>query len=224
MSNKHSIIVCTPSSSSFNMAVARRYAATVREAGDTAQIRDLYGFKFDPVLTLAESRGSIGPAVKEEMQILADTDVFVLVYPIWFGAPPAMLKGYIDRVLGAGFSYREIAANKTQPLLRGKRLISFTSSGGMRAWLEERGIMMSMRNLFDRYLAEIFSLHETRQFHFDGVRDGMKDWEVGMHLRNVEEAAQEVLQSLHSQPIAPRVEDPPPVKHEARSRDGAIPQ
>lgn len=189
---KHALIVCHPSPDSFTMAVAQRYAETVRQHRHDVVIRDLYALNFDPVLRNPGGSGH-DPDVEEELAALAGTDVLVFIYPIWFGAPPAMLKGYIDRVLGAEFAFDAIEERMPHPLLAGKRLISFTSSGSLKAWLDERGVLMSMRNLFDRYLAEIFALGETEHVHFDGISDRLPEHEVQINLRDVEDMANEVV-------------------------------
>lgn len=193
MHRRHSIIVSNPSADSFSMSIAQRYAKVVGKAGDTAVIRDLYRLGFDPVLSRGEIEGREPEDVTQEKTALAGTDVFVLVYPIWFGTPPAMLKGYIERVLAAGYTYREMKLHRPQPMLENKLLISFTTSGSLRVWLEEKGVMMSLQNLFDHYLADVFGLRATKHYHFDGVNAEAKAWEFGMHLKDVEEAARNVL-------------------------------
>ena len=101
---KHAVIACHPEHRSFTLSVAERYAKTVRGHGHEAVVRDLYRLRFNLVLRARERRGVPAPDVNREWGALGKPDVFVLVYPIWFGAPPAMLKGYIDRVFGAGRS------------------------------------------------------------------------------------------------------------------------
>jgi len=99
---RHAIIASHPDANSFTLAIARDYAEAVRSHGHEAIVRDLYQRGFDPVLNLEERNGEPGADVLAEWETLGEIDVFVLVYPIWFGAPPAMIKGYIDRVFGAG--------------------------------------------------------------------------------------------------------------------------
>ena len=107
----HVVILCHPEAHSFNAAVAAKYCATVEDCGQRAIVRDLYAMRFDPVLRSEERPGTRGffqsPHVAYEMSMLAAADVIVIVYPIWFGLPPAMLKGYVDRVLGSDFSYTD---------------------------------------------------------------------------------------------------------------------
>src|SRR3546814_17125900 len=64
------------------------------------------------------------PDVAEEVRLISGASVFVLIYPIWFGTPPAMLKGYVERVLGTGFSYRDVRENQENALLTGAHLLS----------------------------------------------------------------------------------------------------
>jgi NAD(P)H dehydrogenase (quinone) len=127
--------------------------------------------------------------VAEELELLAGTDVFVLVYPIWFGSPPALIKGYIDRVLGAGFPYGAVRDRRFHPLMAGKRLVSFTSSGTTRAWLEEQGALGSLRTLYDNYLRNAFSLEATEHIHFDAITEGLKKSFVDQNLFQVGETA-----------------------------------
>ena len=190
---RHAIIATHPDANSFTLAVAERYAAAVRSHGHEAILRDLYRLGFDPVLRLAERDGKPGADVAAEWAALGDIDVFVLVYPIWFGAPPAMMVGYIDRVFGAGRTLGSAGEGTDASRLKGKRLVSLTLSGTMRSWLDEKGVLGSLRNVFDRYLGHVFDLAETHHFHFDGVQPGLPEKDYRFHLAEVDEAAAQVL-------------------------------
>jgi NAD(P)H dehydrogenase (quinone) len=190
---KHAIIVCHPEAKSFTLSVAQRYAEAVQAHGHEVILRDLYRMNFDPVLRAQERLGNPRDDVTHEWGLLGKPDVFVLVYPIWFGTPPAMLKGYIDRVFGAGREVGWGGEGGTRELLAGKRLVSLTSSGSMRAWLSEKGVFGSLRTVYDRYFSEVFGFEETHRYHFDGVTEGIPERDVAMHLKAVENAAREVM-------------------------------
>ena len=166
---KHAVIVCHPAQHSFTHTVADRYVETVREHGHEVVVRDLYRLGFDPVLRDEERHGHPGTDVTAEWAALGKVDVFVLVYPVWFGTPPAMLKGYIDRVFGAGRELGWGGEGGESSRLAGARLVSLTSSGKMRAWLSEKGVLGSLRTVFDRYLSDVLGFVETARYHFDGV-------------------------------------------------------
>jgi NAD(P)H dehydrogenase (quinone) len=190
---KHAIIACHPDEKSFTLSVAHRYAEAVRAHGHEAIVRDLYRMRFNPVLRSRERKGRPAKDVVMEWGTLGKPDVFVLVYPIWFGTPPAMLKGYIDRVFGAGRTRGQGGEGGSRELLAGKRMVSLTSSGSMRAWLAEKGVLGSLRTVYDRYFAEVFGFVETHACHFDGVTDKLPEREIGMHLLAVDKVAREVM-------------------------------
>jgi NAD(P)H dehydrogenase (quinone) len=197
---KHAIIACHPVKKSFTLAMAHRYAETVRQHGHEVIFRDLYRCGFNPVLKAKERRGQPAAGVVREWAHLGKPDVFVLVYPIWFGTPPAMLKGYIDRVFGAGRTRGMGGEGGTGELLAGKRLVSLTSSGSQRAWLDEKGVLNSLRTVYDRYFAEVFGFTETHRHHCDGITPELPDQEIAIHLRGIEKAARDVMSRIKSGP------------------------
>lgn len=193
---KHAIVACHPSEDSFTLSVARRYEEAVRAHGHDTVLRDLYRIGFDPVLREPERHGRSGADVAGEWALLGKVDVFVLVYPIWFGTPPAMLKGYIDRVFGAGRTLGQGGEGGTSEMLAGKRLVSLTSSGRDRAWLSEKGVLGSLRTVYDRYFADVFGFTETHRYHFDDIADDIADRDVRAHLGEVEQAARDVMSRM----------------------------
>jgi NAD(P)H dehydrogenase (quinone) len=193
---KHAIIACHPEEESFTLSMARRYAEAVEARGQEVILRDLYRMNFNPVLGAAERTGTPAADVEHEWGLLGKVDVYVLVYPIWFGTPPAMLKGYIDRVFGAGRDRGRDDDGGPGELLAGKRLVSLTSSGSLKAWLSEKGVLGSLRTVYDRYFADVFGFDETHRFHFDGVVEDLPERDVSMHLHAVEQAAREVMSRM----------------------------
>jgi NAD(P)H dehydrogenase (quinone) len=197
---KHVIILCHPQADSFNAAVAETYCATVRENGQEAVVRDLYRMNFDPVLKTAEQPDAenykMSDDVAREIELISGAAVLVLVYPIWFGTPPAMLKGYVDRVLGAGFTHQSIRNKDQDPLLSGVHLRSLTSSGNTQIWLDEQGAWQSLVQVFDRYLEHAFSMASTEHLHFSAVIKGLSERFVLQNLQEVKEGARKICSTL----------------------------
>jgi NAD(P)H dehydrogenase (quinone) len=193
---KHAVIACHPDEHSFTLAVAQRYAETVKAHRHEVVVRDLYRMKFNPVLGSRERKGHPARDVEKEWAALGKVDVYVLVYPIWFGTPPAMLKGYVDRVFGAGRSKGQGGEGGHGELLAGKRLVSLTSSGSLSAWLSEKGVLGSLRTVYDRYFADVFGFEETHRYHFDGITDDLPESEIAIRLHDVDKAAREVMSRM----------------------------
>lgn len=173
----HLVLLGHPAPGSFNHSMAMAYCAAVSACGQSATLRDLYATGFNPLLGADELPDIAGfaPAddVAAELDLIRASEVITLVYPIWFGMPPAIIKGYVDRVLGAGFAARDIKAGTRHPFLHGKRLVILSSSAATRPWLDEKGQWESLRQAFDAYLTAIFSLRDCDHLHFDSVVSGL---------------------------------------------------
>jgi len=193
---RHAVVLCHPERASFNHAIAEAYCTAVKGLGHDVVLRDLYAMQFDPVLK-AEERPTVSgfrrsPDVDAELAQLRNCDVFVLVYPIWFGTPPAMMKGYVERVLGSGIDPKSVQQRSPTSFLAGKRLVSFTTSAMSAPWLNEQGEWMSLRYLFDRYLTNAFAMLPDQHVHFGGIVPGMSQRWADQYLYDVTQQARHV--------------------------------
>ncbi|MBL6936991.1 MAG: NAD(P)H-dependent oxidoreductase [Alphaproteobacteria bacterium] len=174
---KHAVIVAHPSVQSFTSSMASSYRETGLAAGHDVIYRDLYRINFDPCLLESELPWSKSPALRDdviaEREVLKDADVFALFYPLWLNAPPAILKGYLERVFGMGFAYQRKGSGNA-PMLKGKRLISFTNSGAPTEWVIQSGAWQAMRTLFDGHLAAVCGLEVVDHIHFGSVVPGIR--------------------------------------------------
>ncbi len=169
---KHALIIAHPALRSFTATMAKAYAAALVEQGHQVLVRDLYRMEFDPRLGAEEIPGPEGFApradVRAEREQLQDVRAFGFFYPVWFNAPPAMLKGYIDRVFGMGFGYG-MGEGGNAPLLAGRSMISVSSSGAPKSWLMQTGCWDAMRKLFDEHVAGVCGLAVLDHLHFGAV-------------------------------------------------------
>jgi NAD(P)H dehydrogenase (quinone) len=175
---KHALILAHPAPESLNSAIAQAYAETASAQGHEVILRDLYRMGFDPCLKAGEIPGPgepvFGQDVLDERAGLADVDVFALVYPLWFNAPPAILKGYVDRVFSMGFGFAP-AFGGTEPRLAGRRLISFTTSGAPDRWVRQTGALGALMQLFDEHLGGVCGLEVVDHVHFGGMVTGITE-------------------------------------------------
>lgn len=189
---KHAIIVGHPDPNSFTMAMAHTYAATVSRLGQSHVTRDLYQIDFDPRLKLSELPDrpiwQAAPDAEAERDQIRDADVFAFIYPLWFNSPPAIVKGYIDRIFGAGFGYAQLRAGGREPLLTGRQLVHITASGSSSAWLNEQGVWESMDNLFGAYFARVCGMRVRPRIHFDSIVPGLRQRWIDTNLKTLETA------------------------------------
>jgi NAD(P)H dehydrogenase (quinone) len=105
---KLSIILGHPRTDSFNHALAAAAASAARALGHEVRFHDLQAEGFDPVLPEGEepAGASLPPEVELHCKEIAEADGIVIVHPNWWGKPPAILCGWIDRVLRPEVAYR----------------------------------------------------------------------------------------------------------------------
>ncbi|MBN6064170.1 NAD(P)H-dependent oxidoreductase [Aggregatibacter actinomycetemcomitans] len=107
---KHLIISAHPNQHSFNRAIVERIVKASHELGAETTVRDLYTLNFNPVLSWNElnagPEGIVPAEIKFEQNLIKEADLITLVYPLWWMGFPAILKGYLDRVLSYGFAYQ----------------------------------------------------------------------------------------------------------------------
>ncbi len=114
--------------------MAERVREALAAAGHAVRFHDLYAERFDPVLTAGELRRglSLEPLVLAHGNDLEACGGLVLVHPDWWGGPPALLKGWVDRVFRPGLAYEhegeEFMAKRARGLLAGKRALVFATT------------------------------------------------------------------------------------------------
>jgi NAD(P)H dehydrogenase (quinone) len=193
---QHAVIVGHPNQNSLTASLAAAYADHARSLGDEVVVRDLYAIKFNPCLDAAEiPRGGgfrPGDDVSAERVVLKHADVFALFYPLWFNAPPAIIVGYIQRVFGMGFGYGAVHDGGNQPLLGKRRLISFSTSGAPKGWLEQEGGWSALRNTFDHHFANVCGMEVVDHVHFGNITDLTRPDVIQRHIEATKAAVETV--------------------------------
>ena len=103
------IVYAHPNPKSLNHAILEILKKELAQSGHEVDVVDLYAMRFNPVLSGDElaglMEGKVVKEVKEQQEKVSCADALVLVHPIWWTGAPAVLKGWIDRVLALGFAY-----------------------------------------------------------------------------------------------------------------------
>ena len=118
---KLSLILAHPSPGSFNHAIAETARQTLLCNGHTVFFHDLYAEGFDPVLPAHEIPKSapVPPEIAEHCAEIAVADGIIIIHPNWWGQPPAVLKGWIDRIIRPGVAYEFLEGDKGDGVPRG---------------------------------------------------------------------------------------------------------
>lgn len=105
---KVSIIIGHNKSQSFNHGIVDAVRETLEAAGHEVTVHDLYREEFNPVLAEGEEKLAEEELPRDVRDYLAEiraAEGLVFVHPNWWGGPPAMLRGWVDRVLRQGSVY-----------------------------------------------------------------------------------------------------------------------
>lgn len=129
-----SVILAHPTSQSFNHAIVQAIVAELEQNGHQVSFHDLYAEEFDPILPTSEipKEAAVPPEVAAHCREIASADGIVVVHPNWWGQPPAILKGWIDRVIRPGVAYEFVDGDQGEGipvgLLKAKIACVFNTS------------------------------------------------------------------------------------------------
>lgn len=129
-----SVILAHPDPKSFNHAIAKTAVDTIKSSGHKVSFHDLYKEKFDPLLSAKEiAKDAKLPAkIKKHCEEIAAADGIVIVHPNWWGQPPAILKGWVDRIIRPDVAYKFLEGDSgegvPQGLLKAKAALIFNTS------------------------------------------------------------------------------------------------
>lgn len=115
------IIAGHPRRDSFSHALADAYEDGARRAGVAIERIDLADAAFDPDVTVpSPARQFLEDDIVRGQALIRWADHFVFVYPTWWGTMPALLKGFLDRVLTPGFAFADREEGGWDKLLQGR--------------------------------------------------------------------------------------------------------
>lgn len=126
------IVTAHPQQDSFTQALAHSFARGVEASGHMAETANLYEEGFNPIVSVQEmqgwQQGKISPDIRAEQERIRSCDGLVLSYPVWWSTPPAILTGWLQRVLTQGFAFQHAGARTEGQLkLRAQMLVNVGS-------------------------------------------------------------------------------------------------
>ena len=189
------IVYCHPKEGSFNSAIRDLVVEKLNTHGAELRVVDLYAREFDPTLSphdldVYEDANQNTLAVAEDVENLKWCDTLIFVYPTWWYGLPAMLKGWLDRVMVPEVAFL-MPSPERKNIARGldhiTRLGVFTTCGASR-WLTflvgapgKRTLFRGVGFLCAKPLKKAFAAHylmdastpESRKAHLDRVAKTM---------------------------------------------------
>ena len=158
-------VLAHPDPGSFNHAIARAAVETLQANGHEVIYHDLYREQFDPFLWAEEipMDAALDSTIERCCEELATVEGIVVVHPNWWGQPPAVMKGWIDRVFRPGVAYEFLEGDSGGGvpigLLKAKAALVFNTANT----LEERELSVfgdPLGRLWKDCIFELCGVHE----------------------------------------------------------------
>ena len=153
------VIYTHPNHQSYNYSLFEQVMKGTQENNIIKEVRvlDLYEEQFNPVLFFdAKHRRRDmhkDPNLQKYREQILWADKIVMVYPIWWGRPPAMLLGYIDQMFASEFAYRDTKGLLAEGLLKGKSVVCISTMKGPTfyplVWLNNSHKILMRKALFN---------------------------------------------------------------------------
>lgn len=137
------VVLAHPDPNSFNHAIASTASASLISAGHEVTLLDLYAEEFRAAMSPAEriayhsDRPLLDPMAERHADIVKRAEAFVFVYPTWWSTMPAILKGWLERVMvpGVGFVFDE-HHHVRRGLTRVHRVVGISTYGAPWAYVK----------------------------------------------------------------------------------------
>ena len=135
------VVLAHPAPESFAAALAQAVTEAARAGGHEVRLLDLCALGFDPVIGAEEWRGyragaPVPPDLAQHVAALRWAEAVVFVHPTWWQGPPAILKGWLDRVWRPGVAFVQPAPGGTLgPALTDLRLIGVVTTMAAPWWV-----------------------------------------------------------------------------------------
>jgi NAD(P)H dehydrogenase (quinone) len=180
------IVYAHPEPTSFSAALKDAALRMLTAAGHAVEISDLYAEGFNPVAGRHDFQGVADPTrfhyqseqlhasetlgfsteLAREQARLNRADLFVFVFPLWWGGLPAILKGWFDRVCAYGIAYAD-GKRFEHGYFLGRRAVLGLTTGGTAERFSPGGSYGDMRKVLysvDRCILEYLGLEVMEPF------------------------------------------------------------
>jgi NAD(P)H dehydrogenase (quinone) len=181
---KISLIIAHPDKDSLNFAIAKCCLETLEANGHTVFFHDLYAEKFDALLPAHEIQRTTALPIEVEKHCdeISSADGIIIVHPNWWGTPPAILKGWIDRVFRPGVAYEFIEGDSGEGtpvgLLKAKSALVFNTSN-TESEREKNVFKDPLETIWKNCIFDLCGVHDFYRRMFNIVITSSEEQRIG---------------------------------------------
>ena len=176
------IVRSHPYPGSFNAGAADTISEAAHSKGHAVAEIDLVSDAFDPAMTAEDLKAwsagkTLDPLVKKYQAQIEEADILVFSFPVWWGGPPAVLKGFCDKVLLPDWAYGYGSDGALIGLLTSKKAMVITTAEAPTAVLEDYG--NPIEGAFIKNTLQECGIEVIRHLHIDRISSGGSDYAEG---------------------------------------------
>ena len=186
------LVIAHPCADSFCHAAAQSALGALVGADHAVDVIDLYADGFRAAMSLDERIAYesvdpiLDPLVREYSNRLLRAQILVFVYPTWWSGLPAILKGWLERVMvpGVGFTFDERTGKVRPGLGHVRRIVGISTYGSPRSYV--RLVNDNGRRMLTRALWMSCGLRVRRRWHGLYAMDTATDAQRKAFLERIE--------------------------------------
>jgi len=168
------VVYAHPNPQSFNHAILESFTGGLAEAGHTYEVVDLYAINFNPCLSGEDfaklMEGKASDDVRAQQEKVSQADGLVFIHPIWWFAPPAILKGWFDRVFSMGFAYAlDEKEGHYTGLLKNQKALVINTAGGTEEEAKTYGSTDALKKIQDELKLGFCGINDVNHVIFYNV-------------------------------------------------------
>ncbi|CAO3623259.1 unnamed protein product [Mucor fragilis] len=176
------IVLAHPRENSLVHSIKTNFEKGLVDSGHQVSTLDLFKIGFDPVLRQEDEphydqeEQVYSKEVQQEMERINQHDALVFVFPLYWSNMPAIMKGYMDRVLNLGYAYSPWGPTT----MTVKKVFFMTTTGASEAVHNKRDHIEFLNYYFNKVVAGYCKIENSRVKIFDDAAN--KKLAIGKHL------------------------------------------
>ena len=168
-------VLAHPNRDSFTAALMDEFVASAETAGHSIVIADLYAEEFDPRFDMDDVSHygglvEVPDVIATEHKRVKDADAMAFFFPLWWWSMPAILKGWVDRVLSSGFAFDFVDGHSTG-LLTHRKVALFCPAATDQGYYRRYGYHSGFQRLVDAGIFGYCGISDVEAHIFPEVED-----------------------------------------------------
>lgn len=181
------VIFAHPSDKSYNYSILQSVIKGLNEGNHEIKVNELNSLHFEPVLQDSELyKNEVPHNILKEQDMVTWSELLFFIFPIWWWGPPAILKGWLERVLCLNFAYNyDIKQNKLVGKLQDKKAIIISTASSIPEQHYTELWQIDSHNKLVSSILSFSGITTIKKFNLYNIHNYTPKEELYLHLKKV---------------------------------------